>query len=87
MAGSQCAATQLEPNDGKAITPIRHVIIVIGENRSFDHVFGAYVPKPCQSVFNILSEGIVTKDGSPRRLALATTQSGPSYWTARAVLA
>jgi phospholipase C len=25
-------------------TPIQHVIIIIGENRTFDHVFGTYVP-------------------------------------------
>src|SRR3974377_1022583 len=65
MAGSQCAAMPLKPDDDKAITPIKHVIIIIGENRSFDHVFGAYVPKSGQSVFNILSEGIIAKDGSP----------------------
>ena len=26
-------------------TPIKHVIVVIGENRSFDHIYGTYVPK------------------------------------------
>ena len=26
-------------------TPIKHVIVIIGENRSFDHVFATYVPK------------------------------------------
>ena len=27
-------------------TPIKHVIVIIGENRSFDHVFATYKPKP-----------------------------------------
>jgi hypothetical protein len=32
--------------DQTAATPIKHVIVIIGENRSFDHVFATYVPKP-----------------------------------------
>ena len=31
-------------------TPIKHVIVIIGENRSFDHVFATYVPKHGQTV-------------------------------------
>ncbi len=46
-------------------TPIQHVIVVFGENRSFDHVFGTYVPKAGQTVHNLLSEGIVTTSGTP----------------------
>ncbi|MFP3519708.1 hypothetical protein SB766_26355, partial [Pseudomonas sp. SIMBA_077] len=26
----------------KTASPIKHVIVVVGENRTFDHVFGAY---------------------------------------------
>jgi phospholipase C len=25
-------------------TPIQHVIVIIGENRTFDHIFGTYQP-------------------------------------------
>src|SRR5215475_12719381 len=46
-------------------TPIKHVILLIGENRTFDHVYGTYVPQPGQSVSNLLSKGIVNADGSP----------------------
>jgi phospholipase C len=46
-------------------TPIKHVIVIIGENRTFDHVFGGYVPKHGQSILNLLSEGIIQADGSP----------------------
>jgi phospholipase C len=50
----------------KTATPIQHVIIVIGENRSFDNLFATYVPPdPTQHVENLLSEGIVKADGSP----------------------
>ncbi len=31
-------------------TPIKHLIVIIGENRTFDHVFGVYKPRPGQSV-------------------------------------
>jgi phospholipase C len=46
-------------------TPIKHVIVIIGENRSFDHVFATYKPKPGHKVWNLLSEGIVNEDGTP----------------------
>jgi len=46
-------------------TPIKHVIVLIGENRTFDHVFGTYVPRSRDSVSNLLSKGIVNADGTP----------------------
>lgn len=58
---------QPAPNtDGQTRTPIKHVIIIIGENRTFDHVFATYKPVNAKdTVFNLLSEGIVNPDGSP----------------------
>jgi phospholipase C len=58
-------ATGGSSRDNDTSTPIKHVIIIIGENRSFDHVFATYVPKPGEKVFNLLSEGIVKADGTP----------------------
>src|SRR5215831_8945387 len=61
-------AAGTEGNDADQIstaTPIKHVIVLIGENRTFDHVYGTYVPKHGQSVANLLSKGIVNADGSP----------------------
>ena len=53
-------------SEGKTATPIKHVIIIVGENRSFDHVFATYQPKgKDEKVLNLLSEGIVNADGSP----------------------
>ncbi len=46
-------------------TPIKHVVVVIGENRSFDHIYGTYVPRDGQKIANLLSRGIVNADGSP----------------------
>ena len=51
--------------DSDTTSPIKHVIVIIGENRSFDHVFATYVPKNGQKVWNLLSEGIVKADGTP----------------------
>jgi phospholipase C len=57
---------QGEPSrDNDTSTPIKHVIVIIGENRSFDHVFATYVPKKGEKVWNLLSEGIVNADGTP----------------------
>ncbi len=50
-------------------SPIKHVIVIIGENRSFDHVFATYKPKSGETVSNLLSKGIVKVDGTP----------GPNY--------
>jgi phospholipase C len=46
-------------------TPIQHVIVIVGENRSFDHLFATYQPKPGNTVNNLLSEGIINADGTP----------------------
>ena len=49
----------------KTESPIKHVIVLIGENRTFDHVFGTYVPKKGETISNLLSKGIVNADGTP----------------------
>jgi phospholipase C len=47
-------------------TPIKHVIVIIGENRTFDHIFATYVPRSRkESVSNLLSKRIIRADGSP----------------------
>jgi len=46
-------------------TPIKHAIVLIGENRSFDNLFATYVSPSGDSVKNLLSEGIINADGTP----------------------
>src|SRR6202041_3332582 len=46
-------------------TPIKHVIVIIGENRSFDHVYATYTPKAGETISNLLSKGIVKANGKP----------------------
>jgi phospholipase C len=67
MAGSAQAADPDKAVDAiKTASPIKHVIIIVGENRSFDHLFATYVPKDRgQTVSNLLSKKIINADGSP----------------------
>ena len=58
-------------------TPIKHVIVIIGENHSFDNVFATYQPPGRQHIENLLSEGIVTRAGTP----------GPDWSKARQLIA
>jgi phospholipase C len=56
-----------DPADGvKTASPIKQVIVLIGENRGLDHTFGVYKPKgQGQTIANLLSKGIVNEDGTP----------------------
>jgi phospholipase C len=63
FANAQTASTTAS-RDNDTATPIKHVIVIIGENRTFDHIFATYVPVKGQTVFNLLSEGIVKADGT-----------------------
>jgi phospholipase C len=70
------AAAAAGGNDGNTTTPIKHVIVIIGENRSFDHVFATYQPvNKGETVLNLLSEGIVNADGTPGPNYSAATQN------------
>jgi hypothetical protein len=78
------AGGNAEADSPKTVTPIKRVIVVIGENRSLDHIYGTYIPKRGHSILNLLSERIVRADGSPgRRFAAARqfmTSQQPSYF-------
>jgi phospholipase C len=71
--------------DQKTATPIKHVIVIIGENHTFDNIYGTYEPKH-GTVWNLLSRGIVHSDGSPGPNAGLATQfqlqtiNPPSYF-------
>lgn len=63
-AYAQSVASQSGQNAGTT-TPITHIILIIGENRTFDHVYGTYKPHRGERVNNLLSQGIVNEDGTP----------------------
>jgi phospholipase C len=72
-------------NDDNTRTPIKHVMVIIGENRSFDHVFATYEPAGGQRISNLLSKGIVKEDGSPgpnfaRAVQKSAVDSPPSTY-------
>ena len=54
-----------QDNSGNTTSPIKHVIVIIGENRTFDHIFATYKPKNGQAIDNLLSKGVVNEDGTP----------------------
>jgi phospholipase C len=60
-----CGLAVADDDHGSTATPIKHVIILIGENRTFDNIYATYEPKRGQSIVNLLSQGIVLKDGTP----------------------
>ncbi len=55
-------------------TPIQHVIVVVGENHTFDNLYGTYQPRLGQRIENLLSKGIVNADGTPGRHHAAGVQ-------------
>jgi phospholipase C len=71
--GPALAGGAPSPADHYTRSPIKHVIVIIGENRSFDHVFATYVPKSGQSVNNLLSQGIIKLDANKNATA------GPNF--------
>jgi phospholipase C len=46
-------------------TPIEHLIVIVGENISFDNLFATYEPPAGETIGNLLSRGIVDRDGNP----------------------
>jgi acid phosphatase len=65
MTAAAAASTPHASHAPHTTTPIKHVIVIIGENHSFDNVFATYQPPGHQKIWNLLSEGIVTKSGAP----------------------
>jgi phospholipase C len=42
MAASPVLTPAAHAAEPKTATPIKHIVIIFGENRSFDHYFGTY---------------------------------------------
>jgi len=64
-------------------SPIEHVIVVVGENHTFDNLFGVYRPRRGARVHNLLSQKIVHADGTPgprfHLAAQSTADGGATY--------
>lgn len=78
MAGAMVGAQMIAPfayadhghgendrNGPRTATPIKHLIVLIGENRTFDHTFATYTSRSGDRVGNLLAKGIVNQNGAP----------------------
>lgn len=66
--GSYAYAVDVQVDSVPAPTPttkIEHLIVIVGENVTFDTLYGAYQPQPGQVISNLLSQRIVNADGTP----------------------
>ncbi|MGA7060128.1 MAG: alkaline phosphatase family protein [Candidatus Acidiferrales bacterium] len=75
--GAALASPLPDPDKDKHATesPIKHAIVLIGENRTFDHLFATYVSPSGDAVKNLLSEHIINADGTPARNFSKAAQS------------
>ncbi len=69
MVAVGCDVYAQSATSNQPASPIKHVIVILGENRTFDHLFATYEPPAGEHVDNLLSKGIIRKDGTP----------GPNY--------
>jgi phospholipase C len=70
LLGTASAAIGRDDPDAAAdrlrtATPIKHVIVLIGENWSYNSLFATFEPRHGQTVHNLLSRGIINEDGTP----------------------
>ena len=91
LGGALATLMSLNPasaDDGgpRTATPIKHLIILIGENRTFDNIYGMYRPHGRQTIGNLLSRGIVNSAGDTvlntiaQQFSINLPLSSPSYF-------
>jgi phospholipase C len=84
-AASLTTESAAPSGDTRTSSPIKHVIVIIGENRTFDHLFATYKAKNGQFVDNLLAKRIVNEDGTPgpnfaRSLQNSAVDAAPSLF-------
>jgi acid phosphatase len=72
-------------NAGPTTTAIQNVIVVMGENQTFDAIYGTYQPGGGQTVKNLVSEGIINADGTPGPNFSLAAQSQGAVQTAYSI--
>ena len=64
LAAVLCGGGAARADDApRTTTPIEHLIVVVGENLSFDHLFATFRPPGGETVANLLSKGIIKLNG------------------------
>ncbi len=93
VLGAGSASAQPRSHAASAHTPITHVIVIVGENHTFDNVYATYRPRHRQRVWNLRAEGIVKRNGEPgahvslARQWTATDTAADGYSTAPKLVA
>jgi acid phosphatase len=64
-AGPRVTHSDLSSASIPTTSPIKHVVVIIGENHTFDNIFATYKSDSGAYVKNLRSEGIVTASGEP----------------------
>jgi acid phosphatase len=64
-AAAPAIAAHDQQHSVRTVTPIKHVVVIIGENHSFDNIFATYRPPGHQHIANLLSKGIINANGTP----------------------
>ncbi|MDA8391681.1 MAG: alkaline phosphatase family protein [Actinomycetota bacterium] len=90
-AGAAPSGAASDPTaSARPLTPIHHLVVIIGENHSFDNVFGTYRPTKGNSVLNLLSQHIVTSSGGAganvsqaAQMQATDTTSNPGHYSVR----
>jgi len=65
LLASRAGAAQAADSTRATATPIEHLIVIVGENITFDNLFATYEPPAGETIANLLSRGIVDRDGKP----------------------
>ena len=65
VLGAGSASAQPRAHAAAARTPIKHVIVIVGENHTFDNIYATYKARHGQKVEDLRSEGIVRRNGLP----------------------
>ncbi len=74
LGGAFASSAQAEEREAERTrTPIKHVIVLIGENRTFDHVFATYKPRKGNSLTTCCP-----RESSRKTELLAPTSRGRS---------
>ena len=71
VLGAGSASAGPRAHTASAQTPIKHVIVIVGENHTFDNVYATYRPRHGQTVEDLRRRGSSRRTASPGRTCRA----------------
>ncbi|MEO8564931.1 MAG: hypothetical protein ABI541_00995 [Betaproteobacteria bacterium] len=87
LLASALGAQTIEPSR-TTTTPIEHLIVVVGENISFDNLFATYEPPPGETVANLSGHPAYSTVYAFERFVEALVkrlQANPAVWSRPAI--